>query len=345
MTCRLTTPMPPNLKGVPTTIRILLLLALPASGKSEISRYLKTLSSAGRADGFGFGRLIELDDYPYVHLMRRISAELRRFDGEPVFFGSDSTPFLDSGDWGTLIHLINEDYANLGTAGQPDPRSAARWLLGRLQRARRAAGLDSPFGGMTDDVRASLILSVEEDARRLWRARRRRMAEDPSGATVVIEFARGGPEGAAFPLPDAQGYRYSLSRLSPEILVDAAILYVWVTPEESRRRNVERAWPGRRGDESILHHGVPEAVMRQDYGTDDLMWLIEHSDVPGTVRVEAHGTVYHLPVAVLDNREDKTSFLRAEPETWSDEAVGRLHRELKDAFEKLTVASAVDRGT
>jgi hypothetical protein len=78
--------------------------------------------------------------------------------------------------------------------------------------------------------------------------------------------------------------------------------------------------------------------MRQDYGTDDMMWLIEHADRPGTVRVDAGGTAYHLPVAVFDNREDKTSFLRADPPTWPVESVALLHAGLKEAFRVLASA-------
>ena len=91
-------------------IPTLLLLALPASGKSEIRRYLSTLPPDQASDEFGLGRTIQLDDYPYVHLMRRISAELRHLYEAPVFFASETTPFLQPAEWGTLIHLINEDY-------------------------------------------------------------------------------------------------------------------------------------------------------------------------------------------------------------------------------------------
>jgi hypothetical protein len=53
------------------------------------------------------------------------------------------------------------------------------------------------------------------------------------------------------------------------------------------------------------------------------------------VRVDAGGTEYHLPVAVFDNREDKTSFLRADPPTWPVESVALLHAELQEAFHAL----------
>ena len=314
----------------------LLVLALPASGKSEIRRYLDTLSPARAAAEFGLGRLVQLDDYPYVHLMRRISAELRHLYETPVFFGSDATPFLEGRDWGTLIYLLNEDYADLEHPPAPEPPSAADWLLHRMDRARREVGLPPVLAEVSDGEREILALAVEQDARRLWLDRREAMSHHSPGATVVIEFARGGPEGTTLPLDEPYGYRYSISRLSHEILSSAAILYVWVTPEESRHRNVERARLGLAGDASILHHGVPEAVMRNDYGTDDMVWFIEKSDRPRTVRVEAHGAVYHLPVAVFDNRRDKTSFLRADPETWPADGVALLHAELKEAFGQLT---------
>lgn len=56
------------------------------------------------------------------------------------------------------------------------------------------------------------------------------------GKTIIIECARGGPDGASMPLTGSDGYQYSLPMFCPEILENAAILYIWVTPEESRRK-------------------------------------------------------------------------------------------------------------
>ena len=299
----------PYAGGMPRTIPTLLLLALPASGKSEIRRYLGSLAPEHAERAFGLSRTVQIDDYPYVHLMRRISEELRHLYETPVFFVSDEAPFLEPADWGTLIHLVNEDYAALGGPGGEEPGSAAGWLIERMDRARLAVGLRPVLEAVADGEQEILKLAVEPDAHRLWLDRREAMADHGPGATVVIEFARGGPEGTALPIDAPRGYQYSLNQLSPGILTAASILYVWVTPEESRRRNIERAHPGIDGDASILHHGVPEIVMRQDYGIDDIMWLIEQSDRPGTIRVETSTSVFHLPVAVFDNRTDKTSFL------------------------------------
>ena len=153
------------------------------------------------------------------------------------------------------------------------------------------------------------------------------------GKTLVIEFARGGPQGASLPLPDSYGYRYSLSQLSEPILEKAAILYIWVTPEESRRKNQERADPDDPG--SILHHGVPIDVMLGDYGCDDLDWLEENSSKPGTVTVEVYGKVFHLPVGRFDNRVDKTSFIRNQKSDWKPEEISAVHEGLKGALDKI----------
>lgn len=316
------------------TIDTLLLLALPASGKSEVRRYLAHVDPDVALTDFGLGPTVQLDDYPYVHFMRRIAEEVRRLDAQPVFFASDDQPFLDGRDWATLIELVNEDYSDLGTAPAV-PASPAAWLLGRFDRARRAIGAPPPFDDLPDATIVALEASLDDEAAEFARERSAELAAfEPGASTVVIEFARGGPENEALPLPDPYGYQYSLRHLSPDILRRASALYVWVTPEESRRRNDERAKPGREGDASILHHGVPESVMRGDYGTDDFTWLLEKgggSHLP----IRASNTDYLVPASTFDNRADHTSFLRAPVHGWSEGDVEAVHTALSEAFRAL----------
>lgn len=318
---------------MPKPIDTLLLLALPASGKSEVRRYLHSLDPAECRDHFGIGPTVQLDDFPYVHLMRRISDELTTRGHEGPYFLSSYLPFRDPRDWGTLVELLNEDYADLRAAHRPSPASAAEWLFDRLNRARTLVGAEPKLRKLPDSLRAELATVLEDECRDLLEKKNAGIPDSLDGKTVVIEFARGGADGSTMPLPAPYGYRYSLGRLHERILSRAAVLYIWVTPEESRRKNTERTDPDDPG--SILHHGVPQAVMYGDYGCDDFNWLLESSGRPGTVRVEADSKVFHLPVGRFDNRQDRTTFIREEQSAWPPEAVAGLRAGLADAFAQI----------
>jgi len=309
-----------------------LLTALPASGKSEVRRWLAHQDAAVQAREYHMGETVQLDDYPYVHMMRRISEELSKAGRDPIFFPSGMEPFQDPLDWGTLIELINEDYEDLHTRPAIAPASAAAWLFDRLDAARRKVGADPALGKLPADVRKKLESTLETEARQLLNDKLAGIPDSLEGKTIVIEFARGGPQGSSMPLKEPYGYRYSFSKLSDRILGRASVLYIWVTPEESRRKNEERAKPGRDGDASILHHGVPIKVMLGDYGTDDMAHLIETSDKPGTVKVETRGKSFHLPVTRFDNRNDLTTFIRDDPSKWPAEQDAAIREEMKRAL-------------
>jgi hypothetical protein len=74
--------------------------------------------------------------------------------------------------------------------------------------------------------------------------------------------------------------------------------------------------------------------MLGEYGTDDLPWLIEQSG-GDAVRIGTGDTETTIPTTVFDNRTDHTSFLRADPASWSPEQVEELREELMSVFEKL----------
>lgn len=323
-----------------SVLDVVLLLALPASGKSEVRRYLASLTPQQCENEMHLGPTVQLDDYPYVHMMRRVSQELRKRGHDGVFFDSDDLPMKQPLDWGTLIELLNEDFDDLVKKHRPAPPSAAVWLLDRFDAARAKVGAEPALGTLPVALRAELVASLEKEAADVLRDKNAGIPESLEGRTVVIEAARGGPDGATPPLPKPLGYQYSIAQFSDAILSRASILYVWVTPEESRRKNHERTDPNDPG--SILHHGVPMAVMLGDYGCDDMEWLIAHSGRPDTIKLTARGKDWYLPVARFDNRKDKTTFVRADRAAWAPADVAALHGGLAEAFARLsrTVAAA-----
>lgn len=311
----------------------LLLLALPASGKSEVRNFLTNKDP----ELFHMGETIQLDDYPYVHVQLLIDEALVEL-GEPRIYHSEDDaggrngPFLDSYDWSALIELLNEDYHEILVGKAENPKYAAIRLFERLDAASVRVGGVAKIAALSPSVRAKLEEKLEAEARELFDDKIKNVMKKRDGKTIVIEFSRGGPVGVR-PLPPHYGYAGSLPFLSDEMLQRAAILYIWVTPEESRRKNRERARPGE--DKSILFHGTPESVMLQDYGSDDMAELIEQSDKPDTLRIEAHGKVYHVPVARFDNRKDLTTFARKDPKDWLKEEVEALDNGIRDVALKL----------
>ena len=311
----------------------LLLVALPASGKSEVRRYLRSVEPGKCIDEFHLGPNVQLDDFPYVHLMRRIDEELNALGEGSEFFHAGDRPFKDPRDWGTLVELLNEDYHDLVAKKIANAQSAAQLLLDRVDSARAKVGAEPLLPRLRGDHRARICDKLEKEARDLLLEKESTYPASLEGKTLVIEFARGGKDGSTMPLAAPFGYAHSIGRLAPEILEKATVLYVWVTPEESRRKNTARTDPNDPG--SILHHGVPTEVMLNDYGCDDMTHMVESSDKPDHITIEAHGKTWHLPVARFDNREDKTSFVRGEPTDWAAADVEALHNGLSEGLTTL----------
>jgi hypothetical protein len=321
-------------------IHTLLLFSLPASGKSEVRRYLEHLSPEQCRDDFGLGPTVQLDDYPYVHLMHRIDDELLAGGWKYVYYKGKSRPFQDDWSWAALIELLNEDYQELVQGRLVEAQSAAQHLFDRLDAAHAKVGLPQPLGDVPWRIRRGVGEALERECRVELDAKNRQSAEGTAGRTIVIEAARGGANGSAFPLKPPYGYETAFQHLSPAILEHASVLYIQVEPAESRRKNIERGKPDGQG--TILHHSVPMEVMLGQYGTDDMDWLLAQSDRPDTIRVERvveSGTkwatrVFHLPFGRLDNREDLTTFVRAPREAWKPAEVERLHAALRAALRR-----------
>ncbi len=326
-----------------------LLLALPASGKSEVRRYMASLTKDQCENDMHMGETLQLDDYPYVHFMHRVDDELVKRGLDNVFYSGPTRPFKDKFEWGTLIHLLNEDYHDLVNGKVYEVESAANLLFDRLDNARAKVGLEKELGKIPYAIRMEIAAVMEEETREDLNMRNEQAKEDKTNKTIVIEMARGGANGSAFPLTPPHGYHYAFEELSSEILDRSSILYVWVTPEESRKKNYERAKPD--GQSSILHHGVPLEVMLGEYGCDDMAYLMDLSDKENTIKVERFVEVekegnlvydtktWNIPIARFDNRDDLTTFVRKDKSDWNEAEVKAIHEGLSNALTTLAKLS------
>eukprot|EP00727_Mastigamoeba_balamuthi_P011205 m51a1_g6707 hypothetical protein (335) ;mRNA; f:114807-115954 len=320
-------------------VRTILLNALPAAGKSEVRNFLQSESAFARS--FMVGAPVYLDDYPYVRFMREIDQALNAAGFHRLFFELYDRNFITGYEWGTLTELVNEDYADLVANARPPVLvgSYTRWLLERIDRAAAKVGI----ARMCGDIPAKAAWAVEqrmEASIKEFFVSKYANHQSLEGKTIIIEFARGGPEGHPFPLRDPQGYQYTYRMLSEQILSEAAVLYIWVTPEMSRAKNVARGQekPTKQGVEAYvlsLNHSVPDYVMRNEYGVDDIDYLLSASDRKGTICVEKSGRRFYLPVARFDNREDYTTFCRGSPASWPEASRKAITEQLSKAFAVL----------
>ena len=315
---------------------IVLLIALPASGKSEVRHYMSSVDPERLRREFHIGENLQLDDFPYVFMMRRIDEELEKLGEKRPFYPTDSSPFFDGRDWGTLVHLLNEDYRDMRARRVITTRSAAELLFDRLDTAGLQAGIEPRLAMLRPGIREKLAAALEPEARKMLDEKHAAYPESMDGKTLIIECARGGQQGAAMPLTGTAGYQYTLPLFSPEILSRAAILYIWVTPEESRRKNADRADPNDPG--SNLHHSTPMEVMLYDYGCDDMEYLSSVSGKKNTVKVTSCGSEWFIPTGILDNRQDKTSFLRDDPDTWTEPDLASFAKALKAVTDGMYAA-------
>lgn len=308
---------------------VILLVALPASGKSEIRNFMANIKPADLQKEFHIGKSLQLDDFPYVNFMGKIDVELakrglKRFYGKP-----NGGTFVDGKVYGILTELLNEDYHDLMNRVTVDTDRPAEYLFQRIDNASMIAGMEPQLILLPKETRSSLVEALNTEAVKIIAEKEGQYPESFKNRTIVIECARGGKSGSKMPLTGTSGYQYYLKNLTPDLLDHAAILYIWVTPEESRRKNAERFDPN--APDSSLFHCTPAEVMLKDYGCDDMQYLLEHSEQKDTVTVCAHGKTWHIPAGVIDNRDDMTSFLRKNKTEWNKNCVEKISGELRKA--------------
>ncbi len=94
------------------TFDVLLLLARPAAGKSEIIHYLKNTPLEERIHRFHVGRLAEIDDFPMLWTWFEEDALLERM-GHPRMHTDRDGYFLHQYQWDLLIERMGLEYLKL----------------------------------------------------------------------------------------------------------------------------------------------------------------------------------------------------------------------------------------
>ncbi|NOQ97881.1 MAG: hypothetical protein GQ561_06920 [Calditrichae bacterium] len=107
--------------------------------------------------------------------------------------------------------------------------------------------------------------------------------------TALLEFSRGSEHG---------GYQAACDHLSEEILKKAAIVYVDVSYEESKRKNRRRFNPDK--PDSILEHGLPDEKLERLYKEVD--WEDMSAADPQYVSIKG----FKVPYVIFRNEPEIT---------------------------------------
>ena len=164
-------------------IDVLLLLALPASGKSEARRYLASLSPEQCQEQFGIGHTVQLDDFPYVHIMRRVSDELTARGHEGAFFVSPRPAVPQSGRLADADRADQRGLRRSGSRKQADARVGVAVAVrphrrGAGPRRRRSGHRHAARGAAPGDRRAHRGRSPQAAGRQGGRGARHPRGQD-----------------------------------------------------------------------------------------------------------------------------------------------------------------------
>ena len=329
---------------------ILMFCALPASGKSESRRFFKSLTPDEMAKFHLGDSSTQVDDYPYVDALEKIDVFCYEVFGKTLFKDPKTRLFLYGYDWATLTHMINDDYLDIKKLQKQIPKEyeddPVKWLFKRYDDASEKTGhIPRRFEELEKNSDKAKFEEFKKKCYNLCKTllhdKYDNIPDSLEGKTVVFEFSRGGPKGASFPLKEPQGYQYTLSLFDDDILNNANILYIWVTPEQSFQKNKQRELEGLQGKSQTvstqlsLNHGVPDSVMNNEYGCDDFEYLINLSKNGKYLPIMKNGKEFKVKAGRLDNRTDLTSDFRKPQKDWTKEQIEKMTNAMIKAFDGL----------
>jgi hypothetical protein len=100
------------MEKIENNFEILLILARPAAGKSEIIHYLKGLSDKERSQRFHIGEMLIIDDFPMLWTWFEEDDLLTKM-GSPRLYTDEEGYFLKTYFWDLLIERMNLEYLKI----------------------------------------------------------------------------------------------------------------------------------------------------------------------------------------------------------------------------------------
>jgi hypothetical protein len=167
------------------TFDILLLIARPAAGKSEVIDYLRSVSPEVRAQRFHIGPFEEIDDFPMLWAWMEEDALLEKM-GHPRLHTDRDGYFLYQYLWDLLIARIGLEYRKRERAVSYQDRSLT--TLVEFSRGREHGGYRSAFAHLPlAMIKNMVVLYIDVSWEESLRKNRRRF--NPERPDSILEHS------------------------------------------------------------------------------------------------------------------------------------------------------------
>jgi hypothetical protein len=166
-----------------TVFDVLMLIARPAAGKSEIIHYLKNTPADSRVDRFHIGQIDEIDDFPMLwtwfeedELLAQMGYERLHSDAQGYFKGQHL--------WNLLIRRIGLEYAKRQRDHSSNPQPVT--TLVEFARGTEHGGFRAAFENITPELaQRAAILYIDVSFDESLRKNRRRY--NPNRPDSILE--------------------------------------------------------------------------------------------------------------------------------------------------------------
>ena len=164
--------------------RIILLLARPAAGKSEIIQYLQSLTLKDRINRFHLGRIHVIDDFPMIWTWFEEDGLLTQM-GFPRIYTDENGYFLQQYLWDLLIERMNIEYTKFK---RDDNNFEDHTVIIEFSRGKEHGGYKSAFSHLSDElIHSAAILYINVSWEESLRKNRKRF--NPEKPDSILEHS------------------------------------------------------------------------------------------------------------------------------------------------------------